>query len=500
MKRLLPCLAFGLVLAILLASTPHAAKAATRVVTRADDAGPGTLRQALSDAVPGDTITFSVSIFPPGNPRTIFVRSEALSLTKNNLTIDASNAGVVLDGRQTSADTNGLIIWADFCIIRGLTIQNFHGVGGNGIFIKPGADHNTIGGDRALKQGNLIVDNDGNGIAIWGAGASNNSVLGNYIGVDAAGYNPQGNKRNGVAIWDGASNNTIGGTLAGQRNVIGGNEHNGIWIARAGTNGNVVIGNYLGTRADGMGPIDNKLAGVGIHNGARNNRIGGTTVAERNLISGNDVNGIDIRDPGTNFNQVLGNFIGLNQQGDAKIGQYYNGVSITNGASYNMIGNGAVGGRNIISGNQLNGVLISDTLTLSNTVQGNYISSDSKGAKAIPNGLHGVELRGQTYDNLIGGRRSLGQGNLLSGDLNHGLVIHFDAHNNTAAGNLIGPDATGTYSLGNHPFGGVDIAEGAHDNTIGGNETKPVGFLIGINDLEEVTFRLARIGMWATQL
>ena len=48
----------------------------TIIVTSTSDSGPGTLRQALIDAQPYDTITFDPAIFPPDAPVTIFVSSE----------------------------------------------------------------------------------------------------------------------------------------------------------------------------------------------------------------------------------------------------------------------------------------------------------------------------------------------------------------------------------------------------------------------------------------
>ena len=431
------------------------------------DSGPGTLRQALLDATRGDGITFNPAVFPPGGPVTIFVQSVLPTLNKDSVTIDASDAGVILDGSRAPASTNGLIIEADDCVIQGLTIQNFRS---NGVFIAAGATRNTIGGDRGAGdgpdfQGNLIISNGGSGVEVRG---DNNLVQGNYIGIDRSGWWRSGNDFNGVAIWQGASDNIIGGTASSQRNVISGNEQNGVWIGGASTDQNVVIGNYLGTRADGLGQVSNGFSGVSIQNGAKNNRIGGTTSGAGNLISGNADNGIYISDPGTSANQVLGNLIGPDWQGTGSIGQGLDGVVITLGANSNAIGNGTEAGRNVLSGNSLDGVRIEGGDTMSNTVQGNYVGTNIGGSAVLSggpglesNGLHGVELADGTHDNLL-------VGNLLSGNRNHGLVITEGAHHNTVLGNRIGPDATGTYSLGNHPFGAVDISNGAHHNMIGG--------------------------------
>jgi hypothetical protein len=495
MRRLLYQVGLAVVLLMALAYAPPIARSATREVSSAEDSGLGTLRQALLDAVSGDRIIFRTSIFDPAKPPTIFVRSALPTLNRNNVTVDASNAGVILDGRLVAAGTNGLVIRGDNCVIRGLTIQNFPS---NGIIIEPDTNDNraagnVIGGDRSVGsgpngQGNLIIANGDSGIDIHSTGAISNTVRGNYIGIERSGRFDQGNARSGVAIWQGASGNVVGGTIPGHRNVISGNDHNGVWIEGNGTNQNAVVGNNIGTRADGLEPVGNGFAGVAIQDGASNNTIGGKSSGAGNLISGNLSNGIYISDRGSNANQILGNLIGLNRQGTAKIGQKFNGVIIVNGATNTTVGSRDLGGRNVISGNELDGVLIQGLDTANNIVQGNYIGSNLTGTAAIPNGMHGVNLTNGAHHNTVGGNRSAGEGNLLSGNANHGLVIQYYAHHNTVLGNLIGPDATGSKSLGNQPFGGVDVAEAAHDNTIGpgnvisGNQTDGIALFDNTGD------------------
>lgn len=385
--------------------TVRAVWAATRVITSAADGGPGTLRQALLDAGPGDTLTFDAGAFPPGAPAVIRPTSPLPAITQDNLTIDASNAGVILDGGLVPSGTVGLSLQADGVTVRGLTVRGFPS---DGLVVGPGAAGNVIGGDRAVGagpngQGNRFSGNGGNGLMLRGAGTSGNLIRGNFIGVDATGMNPDPNTLSGLVIWQGASDNIVGGA-AGARNVISGNRQNGLYI-----------------------------------NGA-----------------------------GTDRNRLLGNFVGPNATGFGVVGQLENGVVINGGASQTVVGDGTAAGRNVISGNALVGVLIADPTTVSNTVQGNYHGANLNGTGALPNGLHGVEIRNGAHHNLIGGNRLLGLGNLLSGNANHGLVVDYEAHHNQVLGNLIGPDASGSYSLGNQPFGGIDVAEGAQFNQIGG--------------------------------
>jgi parallel beta-helix repeat protein len=463
------CFALSVCLIIAALSLPPAVvRSANLLVTSVASNGPGTFRQRMLEAQSGDRITFSTAVFPPSNPGVIYVKSPLPTLNRNGITIDASNAGVILDGSQSSAGTNGLIIQANTCVIQGLTIQHFSG---NGLSVNPGVSGCLIGGDRSVGsgpngQGNSIVANYATGIEIHNAAA--NTLRGNYIGIDLSGQYAMGNTLSGIALWDGARNNTIGSTISSERNVIGGNGNNGIWIGGPGSNGNIIIGNYLGTRADGMGAVPNRQSGVSIVAGASYNQIGGTALNESNLISGNSDDGIYVADASTIGNRIVGNLIGPNHLGTAIIGQGFDGIVITTGANQNSIGNGTPAGRNIISGNSHDGVCFTGNDTYGNTVQGNYIGTNVSGTAALPNGVHGVELTQNTHDNLVGGNRLLGEGNVLSGNQNHGLEMTMGAHHNTASGNLIGPDATGSYSLGYQPYGGSDIADGAHDNIIGG--------------------------------
>ncbi|HHR86035.1 MAG TPA: right-handed parallel beta-helix repeat-containing protein [Candidatus Acetothermia bacterium] len=202
------------------------------VVTSSADNGAGTLRWALQTARSGNTITFDPNVFPPENPATIYPRSELPPINCGNLTIDASNAGVIIDGTCVPGDwNNGLQLYSDHNTVMGLQIVNFTG---SGIAIG-GASWNTIGGDRgigsgALGQGNLVSGN-GIGIDICDYGTSHNVVQGNLIGTDIGGTTAWGNHERGVWIEEGCSHNTIG-----PNNIIAFNEITGVLVTGATSN------------------------------------------------------------------------------------------------------------------------------------------------------------------------------------------------------------------------------------------------------------------------
>ena len=102
-----------------------------------------------------------------------------------------------------------------------------------------------------------------NGILIQGTGSTGNIVEGDFIGTDPTGNSPLGNGQNGVEI-DGAAGNTIGGLTSGAANLIAGNLGGGVAIVGAGAMENVVLGNTIGLAADGVTPLANGGDGIDI--------------------------------------------------------------------------------------------------------------------------------------------------------------------------------------------------------------------------------------------
>ncbi len=183
----------------------------TITVTSAEDNGPGTLRQAMLDARSGDIITFDPATFPANEPKPINLYSQLPVIDQGYLTLDASNAGVVLNGSHVGGEwTPGLDIWSDYNVIKGLGILSFSGPG---ISIQGNSNFNTIGGDRAIGLGQIgegnFVGANSDGIAVSG---SDNIIKGNLvgiIGVDAEDWNV-GNRAAGIFLAENASRNTIG--------------------------------------------------------------------------------------------------------------------------------------------------------------------------------------------------------------------------------------------------------------------------------------------------
>lgn len=318
-----------------------------------------------------------------------------------------------------------------------------------------------------ITQGNLTIDGSGAGVILDGSAqptygglwiASNGNVIKGLQILNFGG--------DGIRITDGGKYNTIA------NNVISGNDLWGIVLWGSGVMSNTVVGNFIGTDPSGTAAMGNARAGIGIFLGAQHNVIGGETLEERNIISGNDEGGVVIGDNGTNYNQVKGNYVGLASNGTASLGNGQYGVAIQNGAAYNTVGGPTSGERNIISGNNWSGVGVGGN---DNRISGNYIGTNSSGTAAVPNNGYGVQVGGGGTHNLIGGSNPSpggacsGECNLISGNNETGVTLEDSAtDHNTVSGNYIGTNASGTASIPNGDMG-IHIFQGASYNSIGGD-------------------------------
>lgn len=241
-----------------------------------------------------------------------------------------------------------------------------------------------------------------NGVAIGGSGATDNVISGNHIGTDLGGSVGLGNGLDGIFIGLGAQNNTIGGDEPAERNVLSGNNWDGVAIHGTGTMSNTASGNYIGVAANGVYSCANGLHGVYIYGGAQDNLVGGNTAGERNAISGNSVNGVLIYGDDTTGNVVSGNCIGLDAFGLTALPNGEAGVKIAEGARDNVIGGEAGYGANFISGNDT-GIWIDgeDTITTGNWVHHNAIGM-AMDAQPLGNTMDGVHLSFGAQQNTIG--------------------------------------------------------------------------------------------------
>ncbi len=319
-----------------------------------------------------------------------------------------------------------------------------------GVVVGDGAQGNVVGGDSPEER-NVISGNTQYGVYILNAGAHRNTVSGNYIGTDATGTQALGNAEAGVVIAYGPQNNTVGGDTEGERNIISGNDGRGVSISESGTTTNTVSGNYIGTVVSGTQALGNSGDGVNISAGAQNNTVGGDTEGERNVISANRM-GVNIVSSGTMSNTVSGNYIGTDVAGSSDVGNTFSGVRIIGGAQNNTVGGQTAGERNVISGNNWQGVYIGGSGADGNVVSGNYIGTDVGGTQDLGNSFDGVLIDGGAQDNTVG------PNNLIAHNDMRG--VHVDDSGTT--GNTITENSI--HSNGGGSYLGIDLAGGGNND------------------------------------
>ncbi len=233
----------------------------------------------------------------------------------SGLTLGAGSSGSALRGLMlTRFTSDGLQIDSDSNLVSG----NFVGTDGSAALGNAGAgmrvrgNGNTLGGSAA-GAGNVVSGNQQDGIVLFGS--AGNTVQGNQIGTDATGRVRVANGGYGLMLI-GSSNNLIGGSIAGEGNVISGNGLNGVLLFGNFSTGNVLQGNAIGTDAAGTLPLANGWTygsdGVFIDSGASGNLIGGTANGAGNLIAFSPGAGVSLNANAGSGNAVLGNSIRAN--------------------------------------------------------------------------------------------------------------------------------------------------------------------------------------------
>jgi hypothetical protein len=273
-----------------------------------------------------------------------------------------------------------------------------------------------------------------------------------------------------VVILDGsgAGSGVDGLTISGNRDTVKGldivNFHgNGIVLSGKGNNN--IQSNYIGIETDGVTAAPNTNDGILI-SVDNQDTIGGTTAAQRNIISGNTHAGIEIDGYGSgvaNQDVIEGNFIGTNATGTAAVpnGQ---GVRLV-GASGNFIGSIVPGSGNVISGNTGRGIVLTGqggalATTSRNVIQGNFIGTQADGVSPLGDGLQGIYITNGASGNMIGSVFSSGAN-----------TIAF----NTGAGVLIGTDPA------NPVFPPTPDSSGGANNAIISNSISHTGGIV-LND------------------
>lgn len=487
----------------------------------------------------------------PNGQINVLILNSASNNRIGGLTTDSANV--------ISGGPNDGILMRDSSVTGNVVLGNLIGTNASGTTAVPnGTDGIEItgGAHNNIIQNNLISGNGENGIYISGLESTGNLVIGNRIGTNATGLGAIANAV-GIRLED-VQDITIGGPGPGERNIISGSTGAGIWFYGPSTNvaivnnyigtdvngelpipnnrgiymyygtnitigpdnlisGNVregidliydvcintkIIGNRIGTNADGSAPLPNN-DGIVVYR-ATNTTIGGTLDGERNIISGNDRNGVSIGFAtgtevmgnyiGTDLSGALavpnaygvsceapGNYIGTGANGAGNLiafnlntgvilrrsGAFVFGNTIIHGNDYgilvsgtdNVIGSSNPKDRNYIYGNSSTGIRITEG---NNIIEGNYLGTDKEGRLDLTDGSRGIGI--ESNNNII-------RNNLISGYSGSGIRIQGDiepyATENRIEGNRIGLNADGDGYIPNDD--GIAFYSGT-DNIIIGNE------------------------------
>ena len=497
------------------------------VVTNTNDAGAGSLRQAITDAnanvallngephniqfnIPGtgvQTIALQTAL-PDITQPTIIDGTTQPGSSCGNLVPDApyqSNTPHVLNIEIVSStavtgvtNVDTLVVKAANSAIKGLVINSAKdgsdvGVGASDIAVScnylgvkpdgktPATAAPTGDGVRVVTGGatitGLVYDNNlsGNHYEDIGLGMVNNAVVKNSIfgvkvSMDGVLTTTPGYKAGITTSY--ASGIIVGGTPA-DANIFGGVGyysqhlyHNAINVANA-TSNVTIASNYFGITPSGVSVPNDGAVRIDSNETSQpitNITIGGVAAGARNYISSNN-RGIFSDRYGDNV-VIEQNYIGGGLDGvSSGYGNGY-GITTTSNSSTCTIKN------NVVSGNSAEGVKLGNTTT---TVTGNYIGIGSDGTTRLPNQL-GIRMQGGRF--TIGGSTET-ERNVIAGNITKDISVSGTITSMSyIKGNYIGLDkkghsiANGSQAMdlfsSNITVGGSAAGEG---NVVGGHGT-----------------------------
>ena len=371
------------------------------------------------------------------------------------------------------------------------------------------ASNTKVGGNQHWQR-NVISGNGQSGLSILkaniniaGAASTGNNIeiIGNIIGLEPDGIS---SFDLGILAVDGinkisTSLGPVNGLSIGNnnhlgRNVISGNQRNGIYLEGIGT-GCSINNNYIGLGYDGVTDVGNLQDGIQLSNCLN---VLGIGVSKGNFISGNTQNGINLQT--SSKVAIVKNSIGLDIA-NSSVGNGLNGIKVFSSSNIE-IGNNVYG--NTISGNTENGILLEGSLV--SNIKNNRVGTDTSGTSVRANGQNGIRVIGSNDNSQI-------INNLISGNSQNGVSLEGTGNTTGFYQNYIGTDVTGNVALANGE-NGVKVT-GTHSvsignsfpnhNLISGNQTNGIqlfsesatvnGNIIGLNKDQNSTLANAGDGI-----
>lgn len=473
-------------------------------VTNTDDTGEGSFRNAIEIANTNKLETTNIVFQVPGtiilesslpniNATVIIDAISELEYTDTPLVILNCNSynGLVFDKLSTNSTifglnitlsgSNGISIYTNNITINNniIFLNN-----ADGIYIGSNCNNNIIGLNPNLYSNyasNIISGNQGNGIHL--DNSSYNTIVKNYIGTNSTGSEYLSNAKNGILITNSSSYNTIGGIvfinsdkiinnptgsigktepvfiIPPQGNLISGNLGNGVLIENNSVY-NTLNGNFIGTTYDGNGYLGNILNGVCINHANNNSLIGckfeNNPFVYYNVLSGNGLNGLLVSN--SNNTIIQANFFGISANNSIVLPNKNNGILVNGDSDTTTIGDVIPLG-NVCSGNLENGIEIADT-SKSTTSYNTFAGGFAFGLDA-PNERNGILVTSSGGNQLI---RTC----ICSGNKENGIALLKDAFGVTIDPIIAGLSSNGQSLLSNGK-NGLLIGDNANNNIIGGS-------------------------------
>ena len=236
------------------------------------------------------------------------------------------------------------------------------------------------------------------------------------------------------------------------------NRADGAGIIVVGGGGNVIEACHIGIDPTGTVARPNVFEGIAIV-GSADNVVGGSSAAERNVISGNNSSGITIT-TSSSGTLVIGNYIGTDASGTAAVPNLGDGLFVEDSVG-TVIGGASSGEGNLISGNSSLGIGLFTNVTLSR-IQGNVIG-ETVGGAPLGNGYDGVYVQDASR-NLIGGENA-GEGNRIAFNGATGVKV-LSGDRNTISRNSIDANDWLAIDIGDDqgvsPNDELDVDDGAN--------------------------------------
>lgn len=432
-------------------------------IVNTKDSGQGSLRQFIlnSNLLGGEAslaqaglnagLENSIFMIPGAGPHLIVLLSALPSLTGSATALNAATqAGascvvserslkIGLEGSSAGSNVSGLTVDAANIVVRGFAIGKF-----------------TEAGIQAT------------------ANADNLAVVCNNLGLATDGSSLASNGSNGLLVKAGASDLKVGGNTEDNRNLISGNNRDGIRLE--GVTTATIERNYLGTDLTGMSARSNNREGASyaaIYAGKPTglNTNSSAISIRNNLIAGNDMiagvapiynvsSGIWLE--GVATATITGNLIGTNASGTAVLRNTGYGI-YTKSATDVLIGGSTAAERNVLAGNKdgINTRFGTNRLN----ILGNYLGTDITGTVNLGNTDNGIFLA-DTQNAVIGNSTAAGR-NIIAGSQLSG-IRNTNTPGTVITGNYVGLDVTGAVAMGNQ-LHGIYVQNSANVRIGGGN-------------------------------